>query len=84
MEYIAIYNRLDCCQERLTNFIVELLSTDASGKPVAVEDVEHNGPAKPVTLIHFESSEKGSKVRIQLKGCGYLSLAEVEVYDVAS
>jgi len=84
VEYIAIYNRLDCCQERLTNFIVELLSTDASGKPVAVEDVEHNGPAKPVTLIHFESSEKGSKVRIQLKGCGYLSLAEVEVYDVAS
>jgi hypothetical protein len=83
IENINIYNRTDCCGQRLENFYV------------MVSDSPAPFPGQPGTFQHFEAGEAGALttvpvaasgryVRIQLSGSGILSLAEVEVYGYSS
>ena len=88
VETITIWNRTDCCVERLTNFRVSLL--DANRDEVFSEDFFTDGFEFPDTavegfVVEVDGAE-GSIVRIERLGFPedfpdqfFLSLAEVEV-----
>jgi hypothetical protein len=82
---IYLWNRTDCCGERLSNFYVlvsdQPFSTDlntALGQPLVSSYYTH-GQAGTTTTIAV--GRAGRYVRVQLAGTNYLSLAEVEVWD---
>merc|ERR1711933_93126 len=71
---VAVYNRGDCCQNRLTNTDLEII--DADGTVVETRPFEG---VKDV--YHFTFGRVvGRTVRIQRKGWGELNIAEVEVF----
>lgn len=82
---IKIWNRTDCCAERLSNFYVMV-----SDRPFGSSNVNdslaqqgiwssHNsGTAGRTTEI--KANTRGRYVRIQLGGANWLQLAEVEVF----
>ena len=85
LDSVRVWNRTDCCGERLSNFAVlvsetPLTSTDlvnATNQPgVTVHRIA--GSVKPMTDITV--NRKGRFVRIQLVGNDYLSLAEVQIW----
>lgn len=71
---IMVYNRVDCCTERLDNFYVKILK---DGK-IVWEVLT----AKATKVITFDvpGHMVGDQVVIQLKGKSYLHLIEVEVF----
>jgi F5/8 type C domain-containing protein len=81
---IKIWNRTDCCGERLSNFYVFISSTpftstdpNATLSNSAVSSFPAPGQAGSPTTIAI--GKPGRFVRIQLMGTDYLSLAEVEI-----
>lgn len=74
IDRIVLYNRTDCCSERLTNFVVEVSQNGSDYFPVAI----HAGEAGRVTA--FAGTGTARYVRVRLNGTGYLSLAEVQVF----
>jgi Fe-S cluster biogenesis protein NfuA len=74
---VRIYNRTDCCAERLSNFDV-MLSTDGQNW----QKVLVPGPAGSPTTVPFDGVS-ARYVHIQLRDITYLSLAEVEVMGTA-
>ena len=81
---IKIWNRTDCCPERLSNFYVFISSTPFTSNDLnttlinsAVSSFPAPGVAGTPTSIPI--GKQGRFVRIQLMGPDYLSLAEVEV-----
>jgi alpha-L-fucosidase 2 len=85
IDQIAIWNRTDCCSDRLTDFYV-LVSEEpfVSGSLADVLDQEgvwvghHPDEAGRPTLI--DVAVAGQYVRVQLAGNNALSLAEVQVF----
>lgn len=74
---VNIYNRADCCSERLFPFVAQLLSK--TGAVVATQTFSTQVPS-PVPW-RVGSTVTASKLRITLPGKSrYLSLAEVEVF----
>ncbi len=71
---VIIYNRTDCCSERLADFDV-LLSNDGSNWQTAAS-FAGTAPTRTALPIY----ESGRFVRVRLRGTNYLSLAEVQVY----
>jgi hypothetical protein len=71
---VIIYNRTDCCGDRLANFDI-LLSNDGSNWQVATSFA---GIAPAKTELSIVGS--GRFVRVRLQGTEYLSLAEVQVF----
>ncbi|MEO0776904.1 MAG: discoidin domain-containing protein, partial [Bacteroidota bacterium] len=82
---IQIWNRTDCCQNRLSNFYV-LVSND----PFASDDLTST-LADPAVTAHYYSGyftesnifpigHQGRYVRVQLSGTNSLHMAEVAVY----
>ena len=81
VDSIIIYNRVGCCPERLSNFTMELMvPKDGFWVTNAYVEVENEMGAVGVFTFPKGERSRGSVVRVQLKGCGFLSLAEVEVY----
>lgn len=76
IEYVAIFNRVDCCSERLHDFHVETLRDNGS----VIDSIIFENRAKYVTMVQFYPSEEVHSVRIRKPNCDSLSLAEVEVY----
>lgn len=85
---IRIWNRTDCCAERLANAYVLVSSSDMTGRSFAALMAD---PAVSRTLISRLSEPSlslalsgvsGRYVRVQLVEANYLSLAEVEVFGV--
>src|SRR6266508_2126500 len=81
---VRLWNRTDCCSERLSNFYVlvsdnPFSSTDLTTtiNQAGVSSYYTAGPAGLLTEIGVGRS--GRYVRVQLAGDNYLSLAEVEV-----
>ncbi|WP_452600009.1 LamG-like jellyroll fold domain-containing protein [Pontimicrobium sp. MEBiC01747] len=82
---IRVYNRTDCCSERLINF--HLFVSDVPFTSNTVSDVQGQ---LGVTDYHFSGqasnltkqlvNKTGRYIRIQLEGTGTLSLAEVQVF----
>lgn len=78
VERVVLFNRTDCCGQRLSNFNVDYL--DASGKVLATRN--YSTQAQTQTEIALAASGVYS-VRVQLKGTDALSLAEVQVFGTA-
>jgi hypothetical protein len=85
IQAVQIFNRSDCCSERLSDFYVFVSAADMSGKtlsqlladPTAMRvHVDTLAGAASVTLPLLA---QGRFVKVQLNGANYLSLAEVKV-----
>ncbi len=74
IQSIDVWNRTDCCGERLTNFNVVLLNESAG--VVASNNVVGQGGSP--TSVQFNATAR--YVKVQLVGTNYLSLAEVQVW----
>jgi uncharacterized repeat protein (TIGR01451 family) len=81
---VKIWNRTDCCSDRISNFYVLVsdvpftssdLTTTLSQQGVSAYLVSGQ-PWTPTTIM---TNRTGRYVRVQLKGVNYLSLAEVQV-----
>ncbi|VVH66677.1 hypothetical protein BSPLISOX_3212 [uncultured Gammaproteobacteria bacterium] len=78
---IIIYNRTDCCANRLSNYQVSI-SNKANFSTHVYQRGFHVTP-NPKKIIQLKASGKqGRYVRIQLLDKNYLSLAEVQVIGV--
>lgn len=82
---VQIYNRRDCCFERLNGALVELLNSNGE----VVASIQHNpetmGMILDVWVAHFDpentSPVRSVRVSVSHEGddCDYLELAEVQV-----
>jgi hypothetical protein len=82
---ITLWNRTDCCSDRLTNFFVFVANYDMTGKGFGDLVVDNTvwryslGTTAPTTL-NIPVNTTGRYVRVQLAGANYLHLAEVQVF----
>jgi uncharacterized repeat protein (TIGR01451 family) len=83
---ITIWNRTDCCPERLNDYWVFVSDTPflSSDTPATLQNragtwsnhqTSYPNPSSTITL-----NAQGRYVRVQLSGTNYLALAEVQVY----
>ena len=84
IDSISLFNRTDCCQNRLSNFYVFASADDLTGRTFAdivadagVDRVQVSGTVG--TSVTLNDPLAGRFVRVQLAGGGILSLAEVQV-----
>lgn len=82
---IVLWNRTDCCADRLSNFYVFVSTSDMTGSSftallnnASVWRYQVTGQAP--TQLTIPSTASGRFVRVQLAGTNYLSLAEVQVF----
>jgi hypothetical protein len=75
---IQLFNRTDCCAERLDNY--NILVTDDGNWNNATLFADHE-PYSTETVRTFRGQRRGRWVRVRLNGTGYLSLAEVKVFS---
>lgn len=88
LQGIRLWNRTDCCAERLADITVFVSRNDMSGRSMAALAADPEvwryqivGAAARETLIR--GSAGGRYVRVQAAGTNPLSLAEVEAFGVA-
>lgn len=84
IDQIKLWNRTDCCPERLSNYYVfvsdqPFASTDLNATlgQAGVSSYYFSAPAGSPTT--FSVGRTGRYVRVQLAGTNYLTLAEVEI-----
>jgi len=70
---VVVYNRTDCCTDRLSDF--DVTGFDGTNW-VPIGSI--TGPA--ATRNEFRTSVSARIIRVQLRGSNYLSLAEVQVF----
>jgi hypothetical protein len=75
---VVLFNRTDCCADRLSNFEIKVSNDGATWTKVA----ELAGTAP--TQSAYPMNANGRYVRVQLRGTNNLSLAEVQVFEAAS
>merc|ERR1712127_36505 len=77
IEKIVVWNRLDCCSERLENSKVEVISKD--GTVVFVGSI---GATRNKREFEFalDTPITGAIVKVTLNGRNYLQLSEVQVF----
>jgi len=73
---INIYNRVDCCKDRLSNYRVTI--TNTNNTLIDTQDF-HTYPDPKKTIDLGAQGKQGRYVKIQLLGNNFLSLAEVQV-----
>lgn len=87
---VRLWNRTDCCADRLSNFYLLVSDTPMAGRTLAQLLADANvwrsqlpGTALHSTLVDALGS-RGRYVRVQLAGNNFLQLAEVEVHGSAA
>ena len=75
---LDIYNRTDCCFDRLANFRVDYSTDGTSWAPA--RDFPGTPKQSGVTSITLPTAVSARYVRITLNGTNYLQLAEVRVW----
>ncbi|VVM18578.1 hypothetical protein BSPWISOXPB_1629 [uncultured Gammaproteobacteria bacterium] len=81
IKQIIIYNRTDCCANRLSNYQVSI--SDKADFSTHIYQQDFHVAPNPKKIIQLDASGKqGRYVRIQLLDKDYLSLAEVQVMGV--
>ncbi|VVH66216.1 lipoprotein, putative, partial [uncultured Gammaproteobacteria bacterium] len=78
---IIIYNRTDCCADRLSNYRVSISNKADFSTHIYQQDF-HDTPKPKKSIKLSAQSKQGRYVRIQLLDKNYLSLAEVQVMGV--
>ena len=76
IDSIRLWNRMDCCRERLTDFVVTVLDSDGN---VVFESGPHNANSAENFDVPDVDAD-GQIVRVSMPG-QYLSLAEVEIFS---
>ena len=89
IESIQLWNRTDCCSNRLSNFWLFVSDNEIVGSDVAsiLSDPDVSSfayPGQAGVTANFPIHRAGRYVRVQLAGTDYLSLAEVQVWAPAS
>ena len=79
LEEIVIWNRTNCCGDRLSNFDVFVYD---SSNNLTYKETVLDAPNPSVTI--YPGGAVGARVRIKLKDTNYLSLAEVQVYGTGT
>jgi F5/8 type C domain len=74
VQSVEVWNRTECCSERLSNFNVLLLDSNQ----VVVTSAHVEGEAGRPTTVTLSGT--GRYLKVQLVGTNYLSLAEVRVF----
>lgn len=85
IDEIRIYNRTNCCSDRLVNVNVFVSNIPFDNKTIAQLKSDPNTHHRYFSgvlssLTSWLQVQTGRYVRVQLDGYGYLSLAEVEVF----
>jgi hypothetical protein len=79
LDQIVLWNRTDCCSDRLNNFSVSVL--DSSHTTVWTNDFfTGSGYPDPSLIIALPDNLLGQVVQVRLNTVNYLSLAEVQVF----
>jgi hypothetical protein len=79
LDQIVLWNRTDCCAQRLSNFNVSVL--DNQHNTVWTNDFFTNGGYPNTSFaIDLPDNILGEIVKVRLNGADYLSLAEVQVF----
>gem|GEM_PF-4133662 len=83
VESIVLYNRTDCCRERLTNVRVQL--KDAAGNVVWFSDIPQNAALFDSKIYNLPNGARGQFVQIVRLGPsqwndGFIHLREVQVW----
>ncbi|EJK63323.1 hypothetical protein THAOC_16025, partial [Thalassiosira oceanica] len=76
---ISVYNRADCCQERLIGALISLHRVNSQGNFEELVEQEFGTSEAVMTVDFTEEIYAATRVRIRLPGTGILSLGEVEV-----
>lgn len=85
IQSVQLWNRTDCCAERLANFTVFVSASDMAGRTMAQLNTDASVAKVQVASLNGAASvnlplvANGRFVRVQLSGTNYLSLAEVQV-----
>jgi len=74
---VVVYNRQDCCSDRLSNFHVDV--RDSSNRTLVRKNF--SGVAGAQTTFDF-GGVSGERVVVELNGSNVLSLAEVQVMGI--
>lgn len=87
IDEVKIFNRTDCCPERLTPFYlfvsdVPFTSTDLNATRTQAGVSSYYVTGNILTSTSIGVGRTGRYVRVQLEGTNFLSLAEVEVWGV--
>ncbi|GAA1359915.1 alpha-L-fucosidase [Streptomyces beijiangensis] len=82
---IVVWNRTDCCTERLSNFWVLVSDHPFGAQGLAEAKAESGVSSYRIGSLTGQSAEvaltrKARYLRIQLEGTDYLTLAEVQVF----
>lgn len=81
---IRIFNRTDCCSERIVGAMVQILGQD--GKVVAQTAINQSSPTYDIPIAQMASITGGVGRFVRIisapKADNYLQLAEVEVYGI--
>jgi len=85
VERVTIWNRTDCCSDRLSDLVVLVSETPIPGPDLrsALSDARvwsRRVPGRAQRTTEVPVGHRGRYVRIQLEGESYLSLAEVEIF----
>ena len=85
LDSIQLWNRTDCCANRLSNFYVFVSNTNMSGRSFSslVNDASvwrYYSSGQAPSKLDIPANISGRYVRVQLAGTNYLTLAEVQVY----
>ncbi|WP_421796104.1 discoidin domain-containing protein [Haliscomenobacter sp.] len=80
IDQVKLFNRTDCCQDRLNNFniwVTPYIKEDVTSKigAFAENEKKFDGPSKI-----FTNKKVGRYVRVELNDRNYLNLAEVQVF----
>ncbi|SSC10332.1 discoidin domain-containing protein [thiotrophic endosymbiont of Bathymodiolus puteoserpentis (Logatchev)] len=78
---IIIYNRTDCCSDRLSNYQVSISNKADFSTHIYQQDF-HVAPNPKKTIKLDAPGKQGRYVRVQLLDKNYLSLAEVQVMGI--
>ena len=70
---VDVYNRGDCCQDRLSNFDIEVSKDAVTWTTVHI-------PGQGGSPTHAVFNAEARYVRVKLSGTNYLSLTEVDIW----
>jgi len=88
IEDVQLWNRTDCCPERLTDFWVlvsdQPMPTGLSAARAQAGVTSYHFPNQSGNTTDVRIRRTGRYVRVQLTGTNYLSLAEVQVWAPAT
>lgn len=86
IDTVQLWNRTDCCGDRLNNFLVLVSASDMSGRSLAQLLADpavlkrQVGTSNIPAMLGVPINGNGRYVRVQLMGQNYLQLAEVQVW----